>query len=127
MQYDSYNILFSLVPVPNVIVTTSNTQTVGEPTTLECNVTVVRGITSRVDIVWSSDNVELKRSEAVDASTTSSNSTIYSDQYIISQVNTTDHGRVYQCKVVINTSLQVSAVGMVTLDVYGKHLHFVLK
>ena len=41
--------------------TAPNTQTVGQSLTLQCEVTTVRGITSRVDIVWSSDGTVLRR------------------------------------------------------------------
>ena len=75
--------------------------------------TTVRGITSRVDIVWSSNGLEL---EILNGST-SNNSTIYTSTYTIPQLSTTDDGKVYQCEVVINTSPLVMATGSVTLDV----------
>ena len=49
----------SLVPTPNVLVTALNNQQVGDPLLLECNVTTVRGITSSVDIVWSTNGTEV--------------------------------------------------------------------
>ena len=112
-------ILFT-VPTPSVTVTAPNTQVVGQPLTLECSVTAVRGITSRVDIVWSSDGTEIERMEGVSVSSTTGNSVVYTDTYIISQLNTTDDGREYQCEVVINTSPPVMATGSVTLDVMGE-------
>ena len=54
------NVFFS-VPIPTVSVTALNTQTVGQSLTLQCEVTTVRGITSRVDIVWSSGGSILRR------------------------------------------------------------------
>ena len=44
-------------------VTALNIQTVGQSLTLECTVTAVRGITSRVDIIWSRNGRELERIE----------------------------------------------------------------
>ena len=80
--------------------------------------TTVRGITSRVDIVWSIVNgVTLKKLEAVTVSSTLYDTMIYMGSYTIPQLNTTDDGRVYQCEVVINTSPPVMATGSVTLDV----------
>ena len=80
--------------------------------------TTVRGITSRVDIVWSSDDgSELQTVNGTNASLISSNSTIYTSTYTIPLLSTTDDGRVYQCEVVINTSPPVMATGSVTLDV----------
>ena len=107
------------VPTPNVTVTAPNTQTVGQPLTLQCEVTTVRGITSRVDIVWSSGGIELNRTNGV-SSTTMDNSLVYTDSYNISQLSTTDEGRVIQCEVVINASPIVMANNSVTLDVTGK-------
>ena len=94
-------------------------QTVGQSLTLQCEVTTVRGITSRVDIVWSSGGTELERMNNV-SSTTMVNSLVYTDSYIISQLNTTDDGRVIQCEVVINASPSVMANDSITLDVTGK-------
>ena len=119
------------VPSPNVIVTAPNTQTVGQSLTLECNVTTVRGITSTVDIICSSDgrelermegssdDRELERMEGVNISSTTDNSVVYTDTYNIPQLSTTDDGREYECEVVINTSPPVMANNSVRLDVIG--------
>jgi len=82
-------------------------------------VTTVRGITSRVDIVWNIDGTEIERMEGVNISSTADNSVVYTDTYNISQLSTTDDGREYQCEVVINTSPLVMANDSVTLDVMG--------
>jgi len=83
-------------------------------------VTTVRGITSRVDIIWSSDGTELERMEGVNVSSITDNSVVYIDAYNISQLSTTDDGREYQCEVVINTSPLVITNDSVTLDVMSK-------
>ena len=98
--------------------TAPNTQTVGQSLTLRCEVTTVRGITSRVDIVWSSRGTELQRMENV--LPTMDNSLVYTDSYAISQLSTTDEGRVIQCEVVINASPSVMASDSITLDVTGE-------
>ena len=115
------NLFYIPVPIPNVTVTALNNQTVGQSLTLQCNVTTVRGITSRVDIVWrnSSGGNELQRMNDTTA-TTMDNSLVYTDSYNISQLNTTDEGRVIQCEVVINASPSVMASDSITLDVTGK-------
>ena len=78
----------------------------------------VRGITSRVDIVWSKDGEELQRMNGTNAASFSSNNfTMYISTYNLPLLSTTDYGRVYQCQVVINTSPPVMATGSVTLDV----------
>ena len=99
-------------------ITPPNTQTVGQSLTLQCSVTTVRGITSRVDIVWSSDGTVLERMNSTTA-TTMENSLVYTDSYTISQLSTTDDNRVIQCEVVINASPQVMASDTITLNVTG--------
>ena len=106
------------VPTPTVSVTAPNTQTVGQSLTLQCVVTTVRGITSRLDIVWSNGGTELQRMNGV-SSTMMSNSLVYTNSYTISQLSTTDDGRVIQCEVVINASPLVMANDSITLDVTG--------
>ena len=113
------SIFYIPVPTPIVNVTAPNTQTVSQSLTLQCEVTTVRGITSRVDIVWSSNGTELERMNNV-SSTTMDNSLVYTDSYTISQLSTTDDGRVIQCEVVIDVSPSVMADDNITLDVTGK-------
>ena len=99
--------------------TTLNTQTVGQSLTLQCEVTTVRGITSRVDILWSSGGTELQRMNNV-SSTIMSNSLVYTDSYTISLLSTTDDGRVIECEAMINANTLVQSSDNITLDVIGK-------
>ena len=99
--------------------TAPNIQTVGQSLTLQCEVTTVRGISSRVDIVWSSDGTVLRRINDTTA-TAMDNSLVYTDSYTILPLSTTDDGRVIQCEVVINASPSVMASDIITLDVTGK-------
>ena len=103
----------------NVSVLTLDTQTVGQPLMLECTLTTVRGVSSRVDIVWSSNASDISIIEGVNETIISTNSVVYRAYYTIPLLSTTDDVRVYQCKVVINTSPPVMATGSVTLDVTG--------
>ena len=106
------------VPTPNVSVVAPNTQIVGQPLTLECSVTVARGITSRVDIIWSRDGVVLNRTNHI-SPTMMDRLLIYTDAYNISLLSVDNNGTVYQCEVMINTSPPVMANDSVTLDVMG--------
>ena len=105
------------VPPPNVSVIAPNNQIVGQSLTLNCEVATVRGITSRVDIVWSSGGAELQRMNNV-PSTMMSNS-VYTNSYTTSQLNTTNDGRVIQCEGVINAIPPVMANSNTTLNVTG--------
>ena len=121
-MYILYTCIY-VVPTPDVTTDAPEFQMVGQSLTLECNVTTVRGITSRVDIVWSSGGTELQRMNGV-SSTTMGNSLVYTDSYTISQLSTADEDRVIQCEVVINASPSVMANDTITLDVTGKCLEF---
>ena len=110
---------FHLVPSPIVMVDAHSIQIVSEPLTLDCNVTTVRGITSRVDIVWSSNGLELSRIEGIKSNLTINDSVLYMDSYIIPQLSTVDEGRTYQCGIVINQPIPIIVNGIITLDVTG--------
>ena len=109
-----------LVPTPVVSVIAPDNQTVSQPLTLQCEVTTVRGITSRVDIVWSGNGTVLRRINDTTA-TTMDNSLLYTDSYTISQLNTTDDDRMIQCEIVINVNPLVMADSSITLDVTGEY------
>ena len=83
--------------------------------------TTVRGIISRVDVVFSrSDGMletMLQTSTGVNASSPNDSVLVYLASFTIPLLSTTDDGRVYHCEVVINTSPPVMATGSVTLDV----------
>ena len=73
-----------------------------------------------MDIIWSDSNGELNRTTDV-TSRTVGNDSVYTDSYTISQLSTTDEGRVIQCEVVINVSPPVMASDSITLDVTGEY------
>ena len=117
------NLIFFIFVVPtpdNINVTVISTQTVGQSLTLQCSVNTVRGITSRVDIVWSSNGIDLRRIEGADVNFTSGILVTYTDYYNAFQLNTSDDGRVYQCKVFVNTSPPLTADDNTTLNVNGQ-------
>ena len=109
-----------LVPAPdNVDLTVASSQTVGQPLELQCDVTTVRGITSRVDIVLSSNGSELERIEGASINFTSDGLDIYKVFYDALQLNTSDDDRVIRCEVFVNTNPQLMADDYITLDVTG--------
>ena len=95
----------------------------GQSLKLKCKITAVRGITSRVDTVWSSDSLELQRTNDVNVSSMTSYSVLYTDSYIISQLSTTDEDKTYECTVLVISTLPVMATNNITLNVTGKHDH----
>ena len=111
---------FAVPDSSNVTVTASVVQIVGQSLMLECRVTTVRGITSKIDIEWTTGNTLLQRTEGVNITFTTSDFVVYNDNYDITQVSTFDDDRVYQCKVIINTNPQLMATDSIALDVTGK-------
>ena len=110
-----------LVPIPNVEIYIPDTQIVGHSLTLECNGTIVRGINSRVDIVWSSNGVELKRIMGATPNSTNDNSEVYEDTYDIPLLSTSDDGRLIVCEIIIMTSPSIIVTAKtITLDVTSK-------
>ena len=93
----------------------------GQSLILQCEVTTVMGIISMVNIVWrNSDGDDLQMTNNV-PSVMMGDSLVYTDSYTISQLSTTDEGRVIQCEVVINASPSVMASDSITLDVTGEY------
>ena len=112
--------MFFVVPVPSQVdVIAPAIQTVGQSLILRCSVIAVRGITSRVDTVWSSNGLGLETVEA-NVSSITNYSVEYTAYYTIVQLNETDDGRVFQCKAVINASPPVIAENSVPLNTTSK-------
>ena len=118
MYFVVTSLFFTIVPTPVVMVIAPSTQTVGQPLTLECIGATVRGITSRVNIVWRRGNSVVRNTHR--ASTRLGNSLVYTDFYTISPLSTSDEGVVYECRMVIHTNPQVEVNDTVKLNVTGK-------
>ena len=97
-----------------------NNQTEGQPLILQCSVTTIRDINSRVDFVWISNGIELRRVEGVVGGPTVNNLAVYTDHYIIPELSDDDNNSLYICEVVINRSQLISATGNITLNITGK-------
>ena len=100
--------------------TAVNNQTEGQPLILQCSVTTIRDINSRVDFLWINNGIELRRVEEVVSEPTVSNLEMYTDHYIIPQLSNADNDSLYICEVVINRSPVISATGNITLNIAGK-------
>ena len=97
--------------------------TIGDPLTLDCTVTAVRGISSSVDIIWTTGGRVVRRVDNITADVEKNDSTIYTDSFEISSLSATDNGREYQCTVVINASQPVNSSDQITLIFLGKHVY----
>ena len=107
-------------------VTTLTTPTLGQSTTLQCNGISVRGISSRVDIIWTTGNTTVRRVDGIIPNITN-NSAIYSDLLVTQPLRIPDDGRVYQCTVIFNTSPRIVRSRFIILDFpskYSMHIYY---
>ena len=113
-----------IVPTPSVQITvfdndtfgndTFGNLTIGDPLTLDCTVTAVRGISSSVNIIWTTGGRVVRRVDNITADI-ENDYAIYTDLFEISSLSTIDNGREYQCTVVINASQPVYNSDQITL------------
>ena len=99
--------------------TAVNNQTEGQPLILQCNVTTIRDVNSRVDFVWISNGIELRRMEGVVGEPMVNNFGVYTDHYIISHLRPADNNTVYKCKVTVRGRQLISVTGDITLNITG--------
>ena len=118
-----------LVPPAIVEITAEDDIAFGEPVTLQCNATVVRGVTSNLNFQWfitSNESVFFRRSVRTITDVIGSpigNSIIYNDYLVLSALNVSDRGDIYTCEVRIsNSTVSFSDIssGSFELDFPGK-------
>lgn len=108
------------VPTPIVSISVETNQTVGQPLRLDCTVITVRGITSRVNIVWRVNDMELETVTDVDVSSSMDDDMQqYMVSYTIDQLSVNDNENVYQCVVLIDSDSLVMAADNFTLNITG--------
>ena len=98
-----YVLLFT-DPIVNFELTTANFPTIYQPLILQCIATIVRGITSTVDIIWTTGNTQVRRVNDVTASSNTYSRSIYNDSFIIPSLKFSDIGNVYECRALIGST-----------------------
>ena len=81
----------------------------------------MRGITSRVEIVWRRRGIIIQTTRVKASTITVNNLLVYRDSYTISQLNTSDDDIEYRCRLAIRASPTVRADNAVILDVTGEY------
>ena len=109
----------SIDPIIAVEVMTENSPTIYQPLILQCVATIVRGITSTVDIIWTTGDTQVRRVNNVTASSNINSTSVYSDSFVIPSVNISDIGSVYQCEIIINSILPTTAKANFTISIPG--------
>ena len=112
-------ILISVSNSTNVMVAILNEQIVGQPLMLECEMQTPRGISSRVDVVWNRDGVDIEHINETNSNFSSPEVVVYTNIYTIPLLGTYDDDIVYECEVIINSSPILKITDNVTLDVTG--------
>jgi len=112
-------LIFIVPETYSLTIIAHHNQIVGQSLTLECSVTTVRGITSRVDIVWSSDGTILKQVEKFSEDFTRLNLDTYTTTYTVSPLTINDNGKTFQCDVAIRADPPLMDATNVTLAVNG--------
>ena len=96
-------------PIVAVEVVSASIPEIDQPLILQCTATIVRGITSTVDIIWTTGNTQVRRVNNVTASSSINSSSLYNDSFIIPSLNLSDIGSVYECEVLINSVSNTTA------------------
>ena len=123
--------MYFVVPIPLIKVTVFDETlesislgnlTIGDPLTLDCTVTAVRGISSSVDIIWTTGGRVVRRVYNITANI-EIDYAIYTDSFEISSLSAIDNGREYQCTVVINAYQPVTSSDEITVFFPGKYAY----
>ena len=89
----------------------------GSSLILDCTITDMGNNTNSLEVVWISSNMMLQRTNVM--STIIDNLPVYTDSYNISQLTTSDQGRMIQC-LANSTIPPVIDSNTITLNVIGK-------
>ena len=103
----------------------NNNQRPGQNLTVECQVTIPRGITSTMDVVWSDNGAVFDRMNNVTFSPISDSQYQYTDNFTIPLLRTSDEGRRIECLAVINATPPVNDIGDITLSLTGMYSVYV--
>ena len=90
--------------------------------TLDCSIVAVRGITSRVDIVWYGNGVQVRRMNNITASIINDTAAVYTDSLNISLLTQKHDGRVYSCEAIINSEPSLINYSSVTINITCKFI-----
>ena len=110
-----------IVPTPIVSVTAlDEIPVVGKSFSMECNVTVAKGIIGSVDIMWIINGTVTRRVKDT-IEDISSEYTLHRDVYNIAQLQLSDNNTVYYCMAVTSASKHVEGNDSITLTI-GKSI-----
>ena len=125
---------YTIDPNITIEVTINNIPLIDQPLILQCNAVIVGAITSTVDIIWTSDDTQVRRVNNVTARSSINSTSVYYDSFIIPSFDITDIDSVYHCEVLINSNLPTTASSNVTISIpsgtellYYYYVYFVIQ
>ena len=111
-------------PIVTVEAMITSIAAIYQPLIVKCNATILKGITNTVDIIWSTDNTQVRRVNNVSASSYINSSYIYNDSLIIPSLDINDIGNVYECEVLVNSVLPTSAKSDIIIPIPSMCMHY---
>ena len=111
---------FQIVPTPDVSISVPNNLTTGQPLTMDCTMIAVRGITSRVDIVWYGSGGQFRSANNVTATIINSTTALYRDSFNISSLTRQHDGSFYSCRAIIYSEPSLFIYTSIRLNVTCK-------
>ena len=111
-------------PTVSVEIMAASIPSIDQPLVLQCVVTTVEYITSTIDIIWTTGDIQVRMVDNVKASSNINSSSIYNDSFIIPSLNVSDIGSVYECKVLINSVLPTAAIADFIVAVPGLYIPY---
>ena len=123
----SYYVCDYIDPSIAVEVIATNIPAIFQPLILQCNATIEGGITSTVDIIWTTGDTQVRRFNNVTASGNINSTSVYNDSFIIPSLNISDIGYVYQCEVLINSFVPTTAKADFIIPIPGMPCIYLIK
>ena len=110
-----------LDPIMAVEVMATGIPAINQSLTLQCTANIVRGISSTVDIIWTTGDTQVRRVNNVIVSSNINSTSVYNDSFIIPSLDISDIGSLYQCEVLVNSVIPTKAKADYIIPIPGTH------
>ena len=84
----------------------------------------MRDFTGTVDMIWTTGDTQVRRASNVTASSNINSIFIYNDSFITPSLNISDIGSTYQCEVLINSIVPITAKSEYIIPIPGMHMKY---
>ena len=107
-------------PSITVEIIATNIPKIYQPLILQCNAAIEGGITSAVDIIWTTGDTQVRK---VKVRSNMDSTSVYYDLLIIPSLNISDIGNAYQCEVLINSIISTTAKTDFIIPIPGSYAY----